>query len=267
MTDDLNDTPHQMPTDFPNDPDYFGFVGWSLAACIFVAAFVAAIWRGYRTGYKGTISAVYDVWPVRLSKMVNKKWKKTKQRKVRKIFRTDLPEWFVKFFAIKKELPEQTPNTNGDVNEIALAQFLAFFKKSLGHNLELGKKVGGQLKSLSEALEGFRTLEPHETPVSSPLQTGTMINIAVNQGAIGEIGHAVASPFSHATSSVPHSNLSVSGVVPREVIIDRDDNIWLMQSNCEGVFSSDTVLINLLKANQTELCMSIERSIEQDLIT
>lgn len=248
MNENFDDSPHHMPTDFPNEPDYFGFLGWSLGACLFVAAIVAAIWRGYRTGYKGKLDDIFSRWPVALAKSVRKRYRKAFRARDEQISVPKMPEWFTAFFAIKDEPAPVRDNRLGEIDEVGLRKLATYIRSLLGYNLKLGGSVAVELKKLNEALEGLRTVEVSHGSIPAHMTGGTIINIAVNQGANGEGTQAVAGPY--AGQGAPH------GGPPQHIPVDRKTNIWLAYSKVGEDWDNPLVMAELLKAAQAQICTS-----------
>ncbi len=249
MNDNFDDSPHHMPTDFPNEPDYFGFIGWSLGACLFVAAIVAAVWRGYRTGYKGKIEDIYNRWPVALAKSVRKRYRKAFRAKDEQIVVPKMPEWFTAFFAIKDEPAPVRDNRLGEIDEGALRKLVTYIRSLLGQNLKLGSSVAAELKKLNEALEGLRTVEAGAGGLPAHMTGGTIINIAVNQGPNGDGTQAVAGPYTGNGHGATHGG-------PQHIPVDRKTNIWLAYSKVGEDWDNPIVMAELLKAAQAQICTS-----------
>lgn len=250
-------TGHGLPTDFPSDPSYGGFYVIGGLSTLLLLAILAAALFGFLNGMREKYRRNYSDWPLAIARFI--------RRKCNEVIRTRSESdehpaidgfWAGLFGQPSRRAAEPARKNVRDIDYGKAAQVAGYVRALLGSNLKLGKEISGELKGLTEALEGFKEIkDPALVPgLGGPMTGGAIINIAVNQGPQGSNDpvQVIGGPYGSGAIAAPGA---VAPQVLPPIVIDRDANIWLAFNKFRDEWNNPEVMAGVLASAQGQLCI------------
>lgn len=249
---------HGLPTDFPSDPSYGGFYVIGGLSTLLLLAIIAGALLGFLTGMRDKYRRNYTDWPKQIALFIRRKCNEVIRTKDEREDRAPIDGlWSNLFGGPSRRAEDRAPRENVRDIDYAKAGLVAGYVRSLlGNSLKLGKEISGELKGLTEALEGFKEIkDPALVPgLNGPMNGGAIINIAVNQGAQGTVDpvQVIGGPYTPGGIVMPGAT---GPQLQPPLAIDRDANIWLAFNKFRDEWNSPDVMAGQLGSAQAQLCV------------
>ena len=248
---------HGLPSDFPSDPSYGGFyLAGGLLTLVLIALLAAAI-VGFLNGQTNRRRTNFDDWPKTIALFIKRKCNEVIRDKSEPERATGDGVMAFLFGDAARRRDDRGRRDVRDIDPGRAGRVAGHVRALIGGNLKLGKEINGELKSLSEALEGYREIkDPALVAGVGGAVNGAVINIAVNTGpsgnGAGDPVQVMGGPYAPgvpAGSSVPAPHLAPP------LVIDRQANIWLAFNKFRDDWSHPDVMAGLLKSAQGQVCV------------
>ncbi len=256
---------HGLPTDFPSDPTYGGVYLIGGLSTLLLLAILAGALLGFITGMRDKYRANYTDWPRQIALFIKRKCNEVIRTRGEGGEEAGPAGFFPGLFGGPVRRSEEARKNVRDIDYARAGLVAGYVRALLGNSLRLGKEMSGELKGLSEALEGFKEIKDPNAAVvpglAGPMTGGAIINIAVNQGPNGQGANdpvqVIGGPYA---AGVPYGGIvmpgaAVSPQLQAPLVIDRDANIWLAYNKFRDEWNNPDVMAGQLASAQAQLCV------------